>query len=185
MDNGASSYRRFLNGDDKGIEEIVSAYREGLLFYLNSYVQNPYVAQQLSEDVFFKLLVKKPRYTKRCTFKTWLYTIGRNMAIDYLRRVARNPGLSLEDVGDIAAEEESLEQYFIQEESRQTIHKAMARLQPDYREVLQLLYFQNFTNQQAACIMKKTRRQIETLAYRARQSLKSQLEKEGFVYEEF
>lgn len=40
MDNGASSYRRFLDGDDKGLEEIVRDYKDGLILYLNSYVSN-------------------------------------------------------------------------------------------------------------------------------------------------
>ena len=35
MDNGASSYRRFLDGDDKGIAEIVGDYKDGLILYLN------------------------------------------------------------------------------------------------------------------------------------------------------
>lgn len=37
MDNGASSYRRFLDGDDKGIAEIVGDYKDGLILYLNGY----------------------------------------------------------------------------------------------------------------------------------------------------
>ncbi len=40
MDNGASSYRRFLDGDDKGIAEIVGDYKDGLILYLNGYVNN-------------------------------------------------------------------------------------------------------------------------------------------------
>lgn len=37
MDNGESSYRRFLSGDDQGMAELVYEYRNGLLLYLNSY----------------------------------------------------------------------------------------------------------------------------------------------------
>ena len=40
MDNGASSYRRFLDGDDNGITEIVENYKDGLILYLNGYVKN-------------------------------------------------------------------------------------------------------------------------------------------------
>ncbi len=38
MDNGASSYRRFLDGDDKGLTEIVKEYKDGLILYLNGFV---------------------------------------------------------------------------------------------------------------------------------------------------
>ena len=55
MDNGASSYRRFLDGDDQGIAEIVSAYKDGLLFYLNGYVKNLNTAEELTEETFFRV----------------------------------------------------------------------------------------------------------------------------------
>ena len=38
MDNGASSYRRFLEGDDNGIVEIIRDYKDGLIFFLNRYL---------------------------------------------------------------------------------------------------------------------------------------------------
>ena len=47
MDNGACSYRRFLDGDDCGIAEIVKAYKDGLILYLNGYVKNIHIAEDL------------------------------------------------------------------------------------------------------------------------------------------
>lgn len=48
MDNGASSYRRFLAGDDEGLAEIVREYKDGLILYLNGYVRNLYVAEEFT-----------------------------------------------------------------------------------------------------------------------------------------
>ena len=73
MDNGAGSYRRFLDGDDDGIVEIVRDYKDGLIFYINSYVNNIHIAEELTEDTFFKLIVKKPKYRYQYSFKAWLY----------------------------------------------------------------------------------------------------------------
>ena len=53
MDNGASSYRRVLDGDDKGLEEIVRDYKDGLILYLNSYVSNISIAEELMR-IFLK-----------------------------------------------------------------------------------------------------------------------------------
>lgn len=89
MDRGAASYRRFLDGDDEGFVEIVRVYNDGLILYLNSFVNNISVADELAEDAFVKLGVKKPRYTGKSSFKTWLYAIGRNVAIDYIRKNAK------------------------------------------------------------------------------------------------
>ena len=66
MDNGASSYRRFLDGDDKGIAEIVGDYKDGLILYLNVYVNNIFIAEELTEDTFFRLITKKPRFSGKC-----------------------------------------------------------------------------------------------------------------------
>ena len=62
MDNGASSYRRFCNeGDDSGLVEIIVNYRDGLILYLNSFVGNIHIAEELAEDTFVLLGTKKPK----------------------------------------------------------------------------------------------------------------------------
>ena len=58
MDNGASSYRRFLDGDNNGFVEIVRIYNDGLVLYLNSFVNNISVADELAEETFVKLGIK-------------------------------------------------------------------------------------------------------------------------------
>ena len=75
MDNGACSYRRFLDGDDKGLVELVGEYKDGLILFLNGYVNNISVAEELTEETFFRLITKKPRYSGKSTFKSWLYAI--------------------------------------------------------------------------------------------------------------
>lgn len=181
MDNGAGSYRRFLAGDDDGFVEIVRDYKDGLTFYLYGFVRNETIAEELTEDTFFKLLVKKPRYTEKCSFKTWLYTIGRNVALDYLRHNSKNADINLDIV---LKDEENLEKNYLKEERKITVHRAMSKLKPEYRQVLHLAYFEDFNNGQTAKIMKKNKRQIENLLYRAKLSLKDELNKEGFIYEE-
>ena len=62
MDNGASSYRRFRDdGDESGLAEIIRNYRDGLIFYLNSFVGNIHIAEELAEDTFVLLGIKKPK----------------------------------------------------------------------------------------------------------------------------
>ena len=182
MDNGASSYRRFLDGDNNGFVEIVRDYKDGLILYLNSFVNNLSVAEELAEDTFVRLGIKKPRFFEKSSFKTWLYAVGRNIAIDYIRKQAKNKTDSLENVSDIA-DIESLEAFYIKEEEKAAVHRAMNKLKAEYRQVLWLIYFENFSNKEIAKIMKKSVHNIETLTYRARQSLRKELDREGFVNE--
>lgn len=184
MDNGASSYRRFLAGDDNGMVEIIRDYKDGLILYLHGFTGNIHTAEELMEDTFVKLAIKKPSFSGKCTFKTWLYTIGRRVAIDFFRHSAKHPTASMEECYDLADDADSLEQAYIKEERKIIVHRALQRLQPDYRQVLYLIYFEDFTNAEAAAVVKKSKRQIENLLYRAKASLKSELNKEGFLYED-
>ena len=184
MDNGASSYRRFLDGDDNGITEIVENYKDGLILYLNGYVNNIFIAEELTEDTFFRLIIKKPKYSGKSTFKSWLYAIGRNVAVDYIRHNSKILNVPIDDVENYLIEEKNLEQSYIKEENMLIVNKALNELIPEYRNVLWLTYFEEFSNKETAIILKKTERQIKNLLYRARKALKSKLEKEGFEYDE-
>ncbi|MBR4056737.1 MAG: RNA polymerase sigma factor [Oscillospiraceae bacterium] len=184
MDNGASSYRRFLDGDDKGLAEIVRNYSDGLILYLNGIVNNISVAEELMEESFFKIITKKPKFNAKYSFKTWLYTIGRNVAIDYLRRKAKLSDASLEDLANSVQDEYNLERLYIMEERKIPVHRALKKLNAEYRQILWLLYFEGLSNAEASVIMKKSSRQMKNLVYRAKSALKSELDKEGFVYEE-
>lgn len=183
MDNGASSYRRFLDGDESGIVEVIRDYKDGLILYLNGFVQNIYTAEDLMEDTFVRLVVKKPKFSARYSFKTWLYTIGRNVAIDYLRHNSKTVSVSCEDLQRVQSEEAGMEASYLKEEQKIILHRAMGRLKSEYRQVLYLSFFEDFDNGQIAAVMKKSKRQVENLMYRAKISLKSELDKEGFVYE--
>ncbi len=183
MDNGASSYRRFRdNGDESGLVEIIRDYKDGLILYLASIVGNIRTAEELAEDTFVLLGTKKPRDKGKGSFRTWLYTIGRNVAIDHIRKYRKHSEVSIDDI-ELVSEEESVEAAYIRQEQKITVHRAMRRLSPEYRQVLWLVYFEELSSKEAAGIMKKTVRSVESLLYRAKKSLRSQLEKEGFDYE--
>ena len=183
MDNGASSYRRYLDGDDTGLTEIIKYYKDGLVLYINTYVKNIFVAEDLMEETFYKLAVKKPRFNGKSSFKTWLYTIGRNVTVDYLRKNSRNSYLPIEDFANYIEEESNVEIEHLKKEQKILLHRTMRKLKEEYLQVLYLIYFEDFSNEETAKIMKKSRRQIENLIYRAKNTLKTELKKEGFEYE--
>ena len=181
MDIGACSYRRYLDGDDNGIEEIIKDYKDGLTLYINGYVNNIFTAEDLMEETFFKLAAKRPRFSGKSSFKTWLFAIARNVALDYLRK--NKPSESIDDLSNYLSEDSKLEEEYLIKEQKIALHKAMRKLKDEYFQVLYLIYFEDFSNAEAAVIMKKNKRQIENLIYRAKQTLKSELIKEGFEYE--
>jgi len=83
------------------------------------------------------------------------------------------------------SDEEDIERQYLKEEQKIELHRAMRRLKSEYAQVLYLMYFENFDTAQIAGIMKKSKRQVGDLLYRAKKTLKTELEKDGFVYEEY
>ena len=183
MDHGESSYRRYLAGDNEGLHEIVCAYRTGLLLYLNSLVQNIHIAEELTEDTFFVLMTKRPDFSGKSTFKTWLYAIGCHIAIKHIRKQARQSIVTLESQ-EYLSDTTDVESSYIRSEQKRQVHQALHRLKPDYRQVLYLSYLEGFSNAEIARIMRRSDKQIRDLLYHAKQALKKELERSGFTYEE-
>ena len=184
MDNGASSYRRFLDGDDKGLVELIKDSKDGLILYLCGFTDNILTAEEIMEETFVKLAVKKPRFSGKSSFKSWLYAIGRNTAIDRMRRSSKHKHENIDDYTSLAADEEEFEKSFLVEERKIRLHSAMKTLKAEHRLILWLVYFEDFSVSEAAKTIGKSKHATENLLYRARLSLKAKLEKEGFVYEE-
>ena len=183
MDNGASSYRRFLNGDENGFVEIVEQYGTNLMFFINGFVRNTAVAEDLMEETFCDLIFYKNRYKGKSSFKTYLFTIARNKAITHLKKSSRIADLSVEDYDKGLTVISDLENAILQGEEKRQLYSAMEKINIDYRMVLYLLYFEDMSYEEVGLVLHKNCKQIKNLAYRAKQSLKVEMQKGGFIYE--
>lgn len=184
MDVGKEAYKRYLNGDKSAMAELIRNYRDGLILYLNTVTGNIGLAEELAEETFVKLGTRRPKDKGSGSFKTWLYTIGRNMAIDCLRRQSKNAHVPIEDVEQSLADAEELEDRIIKDERRIAVHKALDKLNDNYRQVIWLTYFEDLTAKQAAMVMKKNPHAVEVMLSRAKEALRNQLRKDGFEFED-
>mgnify|MGYP002625059404 FL=1 len=183
MGNGESSYRRFLAGDNEGMLEIVCEYQTELMLYLNSYVQDIHMAEDLAEDTFLELMLKRPKFSGKSSFKTWLFAIGRNITVKHLRKHAKLSVVPLESQEYLAVEDD-IEDNYIKTEQKKMVHQALHQLKLEYRQVLFLNYFEGFSISEIALIMNKSEKQIKNYLYKAKNALRSELERRGFDYEE-
>ena len=181
MENGISSYSRFLSGDKDAIDEVIRDYKDGLVYFLYSIIGDMGLAEEAAIDTFIKLYVEKPAFRGTGSFKTWLYTIGRNKAIDIKRKFSKFNSVSLDNAFDIS-DEENIEQKVIDDERRSDLRRLISNLKPEYSQILYLIFFEEFQNDEAAEIMKKNSKQIRDLLYRAKSVLKKEIEKEGAVF---
>ncbi len=178
MDNGASSYRRFLDGDESAFRDIMEELFRGLVFFINGYVQDVHAAEDLAIDVFSDLVVYRHRYNFKVTLKTYVYMLGRSRALDYIkhRKVLRFVELS---EAEELADQETLEKTVLGDQRKRTVNGALAKLPKEMGEVIHLIYFEEMTYEEAAKVMKKNRKQVDNLLYRAKKELRIILGKDG------
>lgn len=184
QDIGESSYRQYLDGDKDKFKVLVEYYGANLIYFINGYVKNIFVAEDLMEETFCDLVYYKHRYKGKSSFKTYLFSIARNKAVDYLKSKAKATITSLDDLSGIANDDLNLENMVVRKEEYRHLYSALSKIKYEYRNVLYLFYFEDMSYNEIAKVMKKNNKQIKNLMYRAKQTLKLIMETEGFIYEE-
>ena len=181
MDNGESSYRRVLDGDMSGFDELIEMYREPLIWFINGFLHNLAESEDVAEDTFMELIVHPRRYSFRSSFKTYLFTVARNKAVDRVRKEQKLSYAPMDEAE--GAEATDMDDYMARKELREIIYRAMDKIEPEYSAVLRLVYFEDMASDEAAKVMGKNKKQIYNLLYRAKISLRRAIEEEGFSYE--
>jgi RNA polymerase sigma-70 factor (ECF subfamily) len=181
MDNGEGSYRRFLDGDESGFDELVEMYREPLINFINGFLHNPSESEDVAEDAFVELIVHPGRYSFRSSLKTYLFSVARNKAVDRVRREKKYYSSPIDELD--MADTDMVEECIFSKENGEKVRVALERINPEYSAILRLIYIEGMTSEEAAAVMKKSKKQIANLTYRAKQSLKRAMEKGGFSYE--
>lgn len=176
-------YKKYLSGDDSALGVLVERYNCKLINFLNSYTHNYSDSEDLAADTFLTLIIKKPVFREESTFRTWLYKIARNKALDLLRKTKKR---SIEDIDEHIeiASDELIEKSYVKKEDANMLYSAMFKLSKDYRTVLELMYFEGFGVEEITKIMNKNTKQVNNLTYRAKQALKEELLKAGYKYED-
>ena len=179
MDNGARSYRRFLDGDENAFDEIMEESFRGLVFFIDGYVHDAYLAEDIAIDVFSDLIVHRHRYNFKVSLKTYLFMLGRSRALDALRRRRVMNTAELREAAELPDEQAALEDAVLADERKRAVHAALASLPAELREAVHLVYFEDMSYDEAARVMRKNRKQVDNLLYRAKRELRIILGEDG------
>lgn len=163
---------------DERFTALVRAHRVGLVGYLSRYVDVG-TAEELAADAFTALWQRLPRLRDE-NLRAYLYTTGRNLARNHLRKQGRITALE-EMPLDLPAPDDDLDALLIRDERSRAIHAAMGDIPPDYRAVLHLLYFAGLAPREAGQVLGKTPRQMGNLTYRAKEALRRALAARGIT----
>jgi len=173
-------YERFLKmhrGDDFRI--LLERHREKLILFINGYINDLTQAEDIMLDAFAETAAGRTVFHGRSSYKTWLFSIAKNLSFMYLRKKRNHADIQDYDIesGDLP------ELDILKEERNYILYKALEKLNPDYRQILMLLYFEDMSHEDAGRVMNKNRKQIYHLAERGRKALKEVLEGLNFEYD--
>ncbi len=177
--DSAECYRRFISGDEDAANQIMDEVFLGLVYFIEGYVHDVHSAEDIAMDVMAELFSRRRKYDSRSSLKTYIYMLGRSRALDSLKR-SRIVGFApLSAAENLSAESELLEERVLTSERKRIVHDAIARLPEDMCEAVHLIYFEELSYEEAARVMKRSRKQVDNLLYRAKKELRSILGDEG------
>ena len=79
-------YKEFLLGNKESFEKIVIKHKDAIIYFVQRYVKSVDIAEDLAQDVFVYILINKKNYKFEYSLKTYLYTIAKSKALNYLKR---------------------------------------------------------------------------------------------------
>lgn len=185
MKDDKTLYKEFLDGDINSFEELVINYKDNLIYFISRFTGGDlFIAEDIAQDVFADIYVYKEKYDFNYSFKTYIYTLGKNKAIDQVRKLSKMKLMNFDSDSEyLFQENESLEEQVIKDEEKRMVLNSMKKLKPDYERALYLLAFEDLSYSDIAKILGKTLPQTKVLIFRARKSLKSIIEKGEGKYE--
>lgn len=178
MDHGASSYRRYLDGDESAFDEIVKELFDPLVFFIDQYVHDVYAAEDIAIDVFADVVAHPKRYHFKVTLKTYLFMLGKSRALNYIKHRKTLRESAIDDAFPLPDEGNTPETLFLQDERSRTVHAALDQLSDDMRMAVHLVFFEQLSYEETARVMKKNKKQVDNLLYRAKKELRAMLGEE-------
>lgn len=169
-----AALKAYVDGDDSAFDIIINEMRNPLIFFINGYVNNLDVAEDLCMDTFAALLLNIGRFNYKCGLSTFLFTIARNKTVDYIRHRSVLRVTELE--GDEADPDfKAIEDEYIKNDEYARLHKELKLLPEKYHTVLYLHYFEEMPVEEISAVMKKNRKQVYNLLFRAKNELRKRM----------
>lgn len=168
-------YVKYLDRDNSDLSEIVELFADGLVRFAYCYLRDSAAAEDVMEETFAVLIVKRKKFSDNAALKSYLYKVARSKSIDYLRFHRRfTPLDDLENVFSC----ESAETAACKNETYEHVYRCLQQMPPQYRDVLSLVYLEQFSIAETSRILGKNAKQTYNLIARAKASFKEMFKRE-------
>lgn len=152
-------------------DKIYAEYFSEVYKFVLSLCRSPALAEEITQEAFFKALKNIDRFHGNCSLSTWLCKIARNTYYSYAKKHSRQ----IDSPVDIILSDENLEEQFADKETAYTIHKVLHKLNEPYKEVFWLRTFGELPFAQIGALFSKTESWARVTYYRARIMIKEEI----------
>jgi RNA polymerase sigma-70 factor, ECF subfamily len=165
--------KRAQAGDRDALAFLYARYADNLHGYVRSIVHDHHEAEDVTQQVFAKLLQVIGKYEEReVPFFAWMLRVARNVAVDHLRKQLPVPVEEIRPTGSRLAQS-------LDREQLTDLKDALATLPSAQREVLILRHFAGLSPTEIAMRTGKTEGSIHGLHHRGRRALTAELASRG------
>ncbi|GAB4282940.1 MAG: hypothetical protein Kow0080_36890 [Candidatus Promineifilaceae bacterium] len=175
--NDPDLVRRAKQGDRAAFAAIYDRHYRAVFNYIFYRVGDTPLAEDLTADVFVRLVEKIHTFTPDRPILAWLYTIARNRVIDHHRRNGRATLVSLDDNLDAAEDDPAAAADAHLRHAALTA--ALSQLTEEQRLVILLKFVEECSNACAAAVLGKTEGAVKSLQHRALAALERILQPES------
>jgi RNA polymerase sigma-70 factor, ECF subfamily len=172
------------------LDELIVRYQHRLLRYLVYLTGSRELAEDLFQEVWMRVLVRGDQFNGKSRFDTWLFTIARNLVIDYRRKRTL---ASLDELFDGPADDDRPMSFELTDgqptpfdrlatsEDRERVSRALLGVDTLYREVLVLRFHEELSLQEIAAVTRAPLSTVKSRLYRGLAAIKPQLEDHNFT----
>jgi len=87
----------YLKGDKESLEILIKRYLKPIYGFIYKYLNNVHDAEDIAQETFVRTWKNLKKFDKEKSFKTWIFTIAKNISIDFLRKKSNVPFSDFED----------------------------------------------------------------------------------------
>lgn len=169
----------YLKGDDTAFESFHRRYFQKMVLFLRECVFQTSTAdaEDLTIDLELKVATRVRTFDRtKATFRVWLYTLARNLKIDYGRSLCRQVAIVENNTSEPVDGERALPY------EKALAWECLGKLSPEYRDVIILTMIEGFSSKQAAAILHSSEGRVEGMKRRALQQLRVLLQSSKVPY---
>ena len=152
-------------------EELYKQYYSQVYFYVLGLCRNEHIAEEITQETFFKVLKKMDTFKGECKVNVWMIQIAKNTFYNY----CREKKFALESSLDGVETERTIEEKIIDQEAAGQIHVSLHRMQEPYKEVFWMRTFGELSFKEIGSIHGKTESWARVTYHRAKLMIKEEL----------